>query len=366
MKALIEERFLISPFFVFFLIYSNIIGVGIMSFQRHIIEGAGYDAWISVLLSGLSIHVLVWMMFRILKIADNDVIYINQFCFGKWIGGLLNLFILIYFLTLALIVFRSYIEVVQVWMFPFMKTWQISLIFLLLLYYIVSGGFRVVTGVCFWGTVIPFMILLPISFFSLEFAHFNNILPLFNHSVKEILVSSKTMVFPFLGFETLFIFYPFIKNPEKSKKWAHFGVLFTILLYLYVTIITFLFFSKEHLKHTIWPTITMLKIAEAPFIERFEYIIVSIWLLVVLPSISIKLWVACRGFKKLVNIKQHIILIILLCLFFFSANVLEGRKLIQQFIDLYSNVGIYFVYGYIPFLFLIIHFKQKTTSPSNG
>ncbi|WMX58567.1 GerAB/ArcD/ProY family transporter (plasmid) [Peribacillus sp. R9-11] len=36
------------------------------------------------------------------------------------------------------------------------------------------------------------------------------------------------MVFQFLGFETLLMFYPFIKNPEKSKKWARFGVLFTI------------------------------------------------------------------------------------------------------------------------------------------
>ncbi|MDQ0218697.1 GerAB/ArcD/ProY family transporter [Peribacillus cavernae] len=121
MKTLINERFLVSPYLVFFLIYSNIIGIGIMSFQRDIIEDAGYDAWISVILTGLSIHILLWMMYRIHKIANNDVIYIHQFCFGKWIGGLLNVFIITYFFVLALIVFRVYIEVVQVWMFPLMK-----------------------------------------------------------------------------------------------------------------------------------------------------------------------------------------------------------------------------------------------------
>lgn len=361
MHTLTDERFSVSPFFVFFLIYSNIIGVGIMSFQRDIIRSAGYDAWISVLLSGISIHVLVWMIYRILTIANNDIIYIHQFYFGKWIGGLLNVFIIIYFFVVGLIVFRLYIEVVQVWMFPLMKTWQISVIFLFLLYYIVSSGFRGITGMCFWGTVIPLVFLFPLLFFSLEFAQFNHLLPLFNHSVKEILGSSKTMVFQFLGFETLLMFYPFIKNPEKSKKWAHFGVLFTIFLYFFLTIITFAFFNEEHLKHTIWPTLTLLKIAEMPFIERVEYIVVSLCFLVVLPHISQHLWTVCRGLKKLLNIKQRISLFICLFLFFLFSNVLESHKQIERLASLYSSVGFYFIYLYVPFLFLTINIKQKLT-----
>ncbi|MFF2592534.1 GerAB/ArcD/ProY family transporter [Priestia megaterium] len=200
-----------------------------------------------------------------------------------------------------------------------------------------------------------------ILFFSLEFAQFNHLLPLFNHSVKEILGSSKTMAFQFLGFETLLMFYPFIKNPEKSKKWAHFGVLFTIFLYFSITIITFAFFNEEHLKHTIWPTLTLLKITEMPFIERVEYIVVSLWFLVVLPHISQHLWTVCRGLKKLVNIKQRISLFICLFLFFLFSNVLESHKQIERLANLYSSVGFYFIYLYVPFLFLTINIKQKLT-----
>ncbi|MDQ0218773.1 spore gernimation protein [Peribacillus cavernae] len=359
MKTIINEEFLVSPFFVFFLMYTSIIGVGIMSFQRDITEGAGYDAWISVLLSGVSIHILVWMMYRILGLANNDVTYIHQFCFGKWIGGLLNAVIIIYFLLMVLITFRVYIEIVQVSMFPLMKTWQISFIFLLLIYYVVSGGFRVITGICFWGTVLPFMILFPLSFFPLEFAHINHLFPLFSHSVKEILVSTKTMVYQFIGFSTLFMFYPFIKNPERSQKWAHFGVLTTILLYFIIAIITFVYFSEEHLKHTILPTLTLGKIVEVPMIERFEYIIVSMWLLLVLPNICLKLWAACRGVKKLINIKQHTILFIFLFILFCLTNVLERHRQIEQLANVISNIGFYFSYLYIPFLFVAIHIKQK-------
>ncbi|MFB6802380.1 GerAB/ArcD/ProY family transporter [Peribacillus butanolivorans] len=361
MKSLLDERHLVSSFYVFFLIYSNIIGIGIMSFQRDITKDAGYDAWISIILSSISIHILVWMIYRILGIAKNDVIHVHKFCFGKWIGGLFNIFVIFYFLILALIVFRVYIEVVQVWLFPLMKTWQISLILLVLIYYVVSGGFRVITGMCFWGTIIPFIILVPLNFFPLEFANFHNLLPVFNHSVKEIVSSSKAMLFQYVGFETLFMFYPFIKNPDKSQKWAHLGLLFSSLLYLIIALITFVFFSEGQLNHTIWPTLDQMKIAKFPLIERVEFIVVSIWLLLVLPNISVKIWAGCRAIKKVINVKQRISLFIVLVLFFIIANVLKERMQIERLNEMYSNIAFYFVYLYIPFLFLYIHIKHKIT-----
>lgn len=65
-----------------------------------------------------------------------------------------------------------------------------------------------------------------------------------------------------------------------------------------MTIVTFVYFSEGQLKHTLWPTLTLLKIAQVPIIERFEYIVVSLWLLVVLPTITLHLWSACRGVRK--------------------------------------------------------------------
>lgn len=242
-----------------------------------------------------------------------------------------------------------------------MKTLQISLILLVLIYYVVSGGFRVITGMCFWGTIIPFIILFPLNFFSLEFANFHNLLPVFNHSLKEIVSSSKAMLFQYVGFETLFMFYPFIKNPDRSQKWAHFGLLFSSLLYLIVALITFVFFSEGQLNHTIWPTLDQMKIAKFPLIERVEFIVVSIWLLLILPNISVKIWAGCRAIKKVINVKQRISLFIVLVLFFIIANVLKERSQIERLNEMYSNIAFYFVYLYIPFLFLYIHIKHKIT-----
>ena len=42
--------------FAFILIYANQIGIGILTFQRLISKEAGYDAWISILMTGVSVH----------------------------------------------------------------------------------------------------------------------------------------------------------------------------------------------------------------------------------------------------------------------------------------------------------------------
>ena len=99
MKNRIPENLLLSPFFVFFLIHGSQVGSGILSFQRDLAEKAGYDAWISVILAGLSIHVILWMMYRILAANQYDVIDINKLCFGNVIGSLLNACIIVYFFS---------------------------------------------------------------------------------------------------------------------------------------------------------------------------------------------------------------------------------------------------------------------------
>ncbi|NHN34946.1 GerAB/ArcD/ProY family transporter [Paenibacillus agricola] len=359
MKALINERFQVSPFFCFFLITSAQVGIEMAKFQRNIAERAGYDAWMSIILCGLSIHFIVWMMYRILHIANDDLFYINPFCFGKWCGGVINIFVIVYFLLTALISLRSYIETIQVWMFPLMKTWQISFVLLILIYYIVTGGFRVITGMCFWGLIIAFTCLFPVLLSPLSYVYLDNLLPFFNHPVKDVVLSSKLALPPFLGFECLLLFYPLIKNPERSQIWAQCGILFTSVLYLILTLITFVYFNQEHLKHLIWPVITFLKIVELPFIERFEYIVVSLWCLAVLPRVCLSLWGACRGTKRFLKIKQHFILLFFLIALFILCNVLEEHRQIQQYENLYSNIGFCFVYVYIPLLFVIVHIRQK-------
>jgi spore germination protein AB len=356
----IPERFQVSPFLVFFLVHSIQVGVGVLVYQRSIAKSAGYDAWISVILAGAMVHVIVWMMYKILEKGNGDIISVHRNIFGKFIGDLFSILFILYFTMLAIIIVRTYIQIVQVWMFPDFKTWFFGLCILWLIYYIVSGGFRTVTGVCFLEVVLPFFLVFTFVF-ALEFVHPKNLLPIFDHSIKEIMISTKEMSLSVLGFEAILMFYPFIKNPEKSKKWAHYGVLISTLMYLFLALLTFMFYSEDQLQENIWPTLNIWKIVQMPFVERFEYIGIATWCLIILPNACLTIWAASRGAKLVFHMKQRNILIILLFICYISVIMIEDHQRMVQLTNWTSKIGFYLIFVYIPLLYFVtlIHHKVR-------
>ncbi|MED2022044.1 GerAB/ArcD/ProY family transporter, partial [Bacillus thuringiensis] len=242
----IPTEYQVSPFVVFFLICTMQMGVGMLGFERVIAKFSGNDAWISTLLFGLSVNLMIWIIYRILNQGNGDIIIIHQNVFGKWIGGLFNLIFLTYLLLMGATTLHSYIEVVSVWMFPSMPLWILSGFFLILCYYIVTGGFRVVAGIGFFGVIIP-SILVFTFFYPLKYADFRNLFPIWQHSFQEIFKGMKGSMFSYLGFETLLIYYPFIKNARTSQRYAHYGNLVTTVIYTYLMILSLTFFSEKQL-----------------------------------------------------------------------------------------------------------------------
>lgn len=351
MNSNIPENRKVSPILVFFLITAMQFGVGILGFQRFIAKSAGYDAWMSIILAGLMIHIILWMMLKMLKIAGGDIMTIHSFVLGEKIGKFVSSFFILYFTLLSITVLRSYIEIIQVWMFPDLKTFWFALVFLLLVIYIVNGGFRTITGIAFFSIVLPFYIAV-LFIVIIPYSDFTHLLPIFDHSFKEILLGSRDMTLTVLGFETLLFYYPFLQKPEKAKKWAHFGVLFTTIICVYLAIISFGYFSEAQLQKNVWPTLTMWKIIRMPFVERFEYIGIANWSLVILPNICISIWCASRISKQIFSIRQKtsVPLISILCLI--ATSFIITREQINMLTDFTAKVGFYLNIIYVPLLFV--------------
>ncbi|MEK5441300.1 MULTISPECIES: GerAB/ArcD/ProY family transporter [unclassified Fredinandcohnia] len=354
----IKESFLVSPIFVFFLIHSMQVGVGMLGFQRIIAKSAGYDSWISVILAGVAVHIIVWIIYKILDYSGGDVVDVHKEIFGKWIGGLLSLLFILYLMALAVTVLRSYIEVIQVWMFPEFNSWVFGFFTIVLAYYIILGGFRTVTGISFFSIVLPLYILL-LVFFPLDYGHVRNLLPIMNHSVTEIARGTKDMSLSIMGFEALLLFYPFIKNPPKSQKWAHLGVLATTSLYLIASVTATMYFSADQIDKIIWATLTMFKSINMPFVERFEYVGIASWFLVILPNICIALWGAGRGIKKVFSVQQRKSLLWILPIVLVASSLIKSRQQIDMLSGYMANFGLYYIFAYIPILFIITLVVRK-------
>ncbi len=341
----------LSPFFAFYLVVGMQIGVGVLGFERIIAEYAGQDSWIAVLLSGFTIHIILSVSYLILNKGRDDLVTIQKNVFGKWFGSFLSFYFVLYYAFFVLTVLRTYVEIIQVWMFPELMAWVPSLLLLLLAYTYVTAGLRVVTGIA----VIGFFLGLPI--FLMKYAAImdatpSNLLPVLEHSFTDLMSATRAMTLNYLGFEVIFMIYPFFKQAPKSQKWAQLGVAFTTFIYLISIIVSLLYFNQIQLANTIWATLTTWKIVNLAIAERAEYIGISIWLFVVLPNLCLGLWAASRAVKQTLPISQRNALRGVCLLIFASSFLFMSRETIDRLNDVASSIGFYTVYGYIPFLFL--------------
>ncbi|MEH7235657.1 GerAB/ArcD/ProY family transporter [Bacillus sp. JJ1562] len=354
MNHKMSDNKLVSPFFLFFLIHGSQTGITALKYQTSIVQGAGYDAWLSVLAVGLSTNIIFYMMLYVIKSSTSgDILSIHKDIFGKFFGGALNLLLACYFSIAGLSVLYSYIDALQVWVFNGIASWEYALILCILIFYLVSGGFRVITGVAFWGVVIPGFLLLSF-FYLIQFFDVSNLLPPFKYGLKEHYISAKESVPLFLGIETALIYFPFIRNGKKANKWGHFALFYTTIFYVAVTLVTFMFFTQGKIQHLTWPTLTMIKIIQFSFLERFEFIFIFTWLLVIMPVICLYLWSAVRAIKFTISkIKPTYILLFLIAIYLYTNSFLIDMYYTQLMGKILKYSGTAFIYGYIPLIFFI-------------
>ena len=100
MSQPVAENKKISPFLVYYLIIGMQIGIGILGYQRIIAKDAGYDAWVSVVLAGLTIHIHIWMMYKILETVDGDLFKVHQYIFGKMFGKIVSSIFIFYYIPI--------------------------------------------------------------------------------------------------------------------------------------------------------------------------------------------------------------------------------------------------------------------------
>ena len=160
----------------------------------------------------------------------------------------------------------------------------------------------------------------------------------------------------------ILMFYPFIKDAKTSQKYAHGGALTTTLLTVFIYLVSLIFYSQKQLAMTIWPTLTLTSIVELPFIQRFEYIEISWWAIFIIPNMTIYLWAASRGIKRIFNVQQKYplwamsIIILLTNIFVFDEDSLY---ILNKIINPYA---VLFLGLYLPLLLVIIYIKKRRKS----
>lgn len=353
-----REGLLINAFMLVFVIHGVQVGVGLAGLPRVVYLVAKHDAWISVFLAGMITSVVLVFMIQMLKQYDSADLYgIHVDIFGKWAGNSLNIIYMIYMTSTFFVIFMNYVEIVQVWIFPTLPTWQLSLVLILLAIYAVFGGIRVVVGVAFLSVVGTIWLAI-VLFVPIQYGDFTHLFPIMNVDKKQLLMGAQSTTLSMLGFEIILFVYPFVKEKQKAMFFVQIGNLITTITFTTATLISIVFFSSNSLEKTIWPVLSMFKIVRLPNLERFEFIAVSFWMLIILPNMCLYLWAASKGFSRILRRKQKWGVWIIAFTAYVVSFFIKSRYEMNTLTDVIAKAGFYFAFCY-PILLAIIVFIKK-------
>ncbi|NOU72835.1 GerAB/ArcD/ProY family transporter [Paenibacillus sp. LMG 31458] len=357
------KRLMFSSFLLFFVILANQVGTGLSGFQRIIYQSAGHDAWISVCMAGAWSHLTVGVMLRTLKLNPNmDLYEVHKDLYGRYFGGIINTIVMLYMLTAVMVLSRNYVEMVQTWIFPDLPTWLLSAFLAMLIIYGVLGGIRIVVGIALMSVILTIWLIV-FLYFPLRYAEWTHLTPIMEASISELVQGMLKMSLTIVGFEILMFVYPFIRNKEHAPLAAHLGLFTTTIIYVAVMVVTLVYFSPGQLSKTVWATFSLFKIVVFPFLERFEYVAICVWMLVVLPNLMMYMWAASKGIKRIFGWKQKYALYTFALILVVVSIFFKTRIQINTLNDIFSKVALYFVFGYPWVLYAAVllkrHFQMK-------
>ncbi|WLR43157.1 GerAB/ArcD/ProY family transporter [Bacillus carboniphilus] len=358
-----DQNNLFNAPMLIFIVISTQVGVGVAGFQRIIFQEAKQDSWISIVIAGITINLIIWVIVRTVQAYDGkDLFEIHHHVFGKIIGRIFNIIFCIYLLSAYLVIVLDYILIVRVWVFPTLQNWIIGLLLLFLTIYGLLGGLRLIVGIAFtvfFSTIwMLFLLLEPVNYIDVR-----NLLPVFEASPKQLIIGTYRMTLTVLGFEILYFVLPYVKEKNKSMWFAQIGAVVTTLIYIIVMVISIAYFSPKQLDRTVWATLTMFKIVRFPNLERFEIVAVSMWMIVILPNLLIYMWSAIKGLKRVFTFSTRKAIYLTFPIIFMGILSFTTTEEIIMITDKVSHLGFALAFVYPLFLGMItllkIRYKEK-------
>lgn len=348
----------LNAYVLFFIISGTQLGDPAQNFQRNVYIAAGHDAWVCMILNGLLVSAALYAMIKTMEYyPDNDLYQIHQELFGRWLGKLFNFAFVLYFFVLCFTVLHSYAEVVHTWLFPDMNSWLFNTLMSLLFLYGVTGGIQVVAGFAVVSFILWLWVFL-LYYFPWKYAQVDQLLPLFEAGPGQIINGMRAATYPMLGYELVYFLYPFIRDKQNVQKYSQLAIGFTIFTYCTLLINAIVFYAGEQLKHTVWATYSWYKIAQIPFVERFEIVGAAYWMILVLPNNLVLLWASTRGVRSVFKLKQKYALYACCLIFVLSSELLFTHEDVEWLSNLLGEIGIYLVWLYPIALFAFVRWKR--------
>jgi spore germination protein KB len=336
--------------------------------------GAKQDVWLAILLGLTFGLLLLFVYYRLYRYyPDTPLTAYVQDITGPWVGKVLALIYIVYFLYIASRVLRDFGELLLTFAYPETPLFILNAIMMLTVMYGVYKGIEVIarTGELF----LTLLYLLAVSGFILVISaglvDIHRLQPMLEDGWQRVfkVVFSETLYVPFGEMIVFTMLFPYMNNPEKMKQAAIAGMVLSGLNLAIIMTINVSVLGADAVARSTFPLLeTIRRIRIANFLERLDVFFMLALIIGGFFKVSVFFYAAVTGTANLFRIQNHqrlvypLGLLVLLLSIAIASNYPEHIKEGLEIVTIYMHVPLQII---IPLCLLVIaairhrYFKQQ-------
>ncbi|WP_025680867.1 GerAB/ArcD/ProY family transporter [Paenibacillus massiliensis] len=345
---------------LFFMIMKFEIGVDILSlpYRIHLIAKGG--GWISVLIGGMLIQLIILMCWLLLRRFPTSSIYqIMMRITGRWIGAILVIAYAAYYLLMGTSVLVNAYDVINRWMLQNTPRWAILVLFMFSSIYLVRQNLRTIARVLVLISflIAPMMLLISYGIMQTNLLY---LLPLTEAGWSQIISASTESLMAMFGFEFFLVVLPLVQGTSKGKLGTITAASGLVsLLYGFTVFICSTAFSPQQLSMMPEPVIYLLRSIPLGTMDRADFLFLPIWIISIFGAICGNYYAASYGIAYLCKLKSHKNVVPFVVLASCTIASLPQRQEDLEAISTIANQSAYYFLIILPLLLLILSYILK-------
>lgn len=290
---------------MFFLLQSQV-GVGILALPYKLQASAKGGAWISALIAGFAVQVILLILCALCTRFPSDTLYsFLPKITGAFLGNLLCFLYIGYFLLTAGASLAKFSDIVGRWVLQETPRWALLLLSLFTCWYLSRENLRVIARMFVISsfTIIVMVILSLMGYVKINLSY---IFPITEAGWGKIIKGANDALFPLTGYENILVLYPFVEGKSGGKlKAASLANMLVTLFYTFEVFTSLIIFSPAVMPAVSEPLLYMLKGFSFQVIQRIDLIFLSLWVFVVTTSLVSWTYMATVGLGRFFHRGEH-------------------------------------------------------------
>lgn len=340
----------------------NMFGIFTLTLAREVAKDTfSIDGWIAILIGGAIACFIGWVLAKIAVAFPNESFYsYASYLLTKPVAVVMTFIFSLQYLIITAFQIREIASLAHQYLFDRTPLEVITLSFLLVIIYAVSGSHAAVfrLNVIFLPIIIfglLILILLPIGVIRKE-----DFLPVFQTGFKGYVKATHASLLSFMGIGIVLFYIALVKKPKHTSKVTVYAIAFVTVVNVVLYVVCVGVLGNMTTANLFFPTFDLSKTVEIPggFFERFDSILFAIWVFAIFTSALIAYDILVMTIRMIFTKLKKETVVFTLSPIIFLLGMLPNNYMELLMVSRFMNQFI-LIYLIIVTVLLVIAYKIK-------